>query len=124
MSHLLVGGLLGSNMLSIIVFRRWFLGLIKRYRDVAAMDGVGELAFIFQFVLRYSWQVILYMLAVHLLYFYCLVDWQVLFMGRLWNWTLGVWALDHGGADPSLRAAVALMGMLPVFFQNAVRQFV
>ena len=107
-------------MVSVMIFRGWFLGLFKQYREVAAIDGVGELGFILRFVLRYSWQIVVYMGVIHFLCIYCFVDWQVLLMGRLWDWTLGVWAIDQGASTPPVRAAVALLGLLPVFFVVAV----
>ncbi len=110
----------GVTLLSCVFLRRWFFDIVRNYREPACMDGVGEVGFIVRFVLPYSWQVIVYAAVIHFLCIYPAVDWQVLAMGRLWNWTLAAWALDHGLSEPSVTVAVALLGMLPLFFAVAV----
>lgn len=119
-AHLLAVALVGLNLMSVMIFRSWFLRLIMKYREVAAMDGAGEFRFVVSFVLRYSWQIVVYMAVVHFFFVYCFLDWQVLLMGRLWDWTLAVWALDQGAGNPSVKAAVALLGLMPAFFLVAI----
>jgi ABC-type glycerol-3-phosphate transport system permease component len=115
-----VTALFGVNILTVVVLRNWFLRVIKRFREDARLDGVGELGFLIRFVTKHSWPVVLYAAVIQFLCVYSAVDWQVLTMGGLWDWTIGVWAVDQGGAAPELMAAVAVLGMIPVFILVAI----
>jgi ABC-type glycerol-3-phosphate transport system permease component len=110
----------GASMLTVLILRTRFHSIIADYREAAAMEGVGEFGFICRFVVRYSWHWVLYSAVIHFITVYSAVDWQVLSMGRLWNWTIGVWVVNQGAADPSVKAAVALLGMLPVICMAAL----
>lgn len=110
----LIAVLMCGSCFSVALFRNWFLRIIKRYRDTACMDGVGEWSFFFRFAARYSLPVILYAMFLHFVLFYCASDWQLLVHGRLWSWTAAVWAVDQGALQPQVQAAVAAAGMLPV----------
>jgi ABC-type glycerol-3-phosphate transport system permease component len=115
-----VTALFGVNILTVVVLRNWFLRVIKRFREPARLDGVGELGFLIRFVTKHSWPVVLYAAVIQFLCVYSAVDWQVLTMGRLWDWTIGVWAVDQGDAAPEFMAAVAVLGMIPVFLLVAI----
>jgi len=110
----------GTSLLSVVILRQRFRSVIASYRECSAMEGVGELGFICRFVVRYSWPVVFYAALVHFVSVYSAVDWQVLAMGRLWNWTIGVWAVNQAAAEPPVKAAVALLGMLPLFCAAAL----
>jgi ABC-type glycerol-3-phosphate transport system permease component len=110
----------GVTLLSCMFLRHWFFDVVRAYREQSCLDGVGEFGFIFRFVVRYSWPAVIYAAVIHFICIYAAIDWQILAMGRLWNWTLGVWAVNHGLSAPPLRAAVALVGILPPFFVVAL----